>query len=61
MGEAFSVSSCVPLPTPKHTDILLAMAEVGQLGLNSETLQRYVNTHIHGTCEEAPYHLRRQL
>lgn len=43
------------------TDILLAMADVGQLGLNSETLQRYVNTHIHGTCEEAPYHLQRQL
>eukprot|EP00198_Chlamydomonas_reinhardtii_P000341 XP_001689676.1 predicted protein [Chlamydomonas reinhardtii] len=30
-------------------DVLMAMAEVGQMGLNEETLRRYVATHIHGT------------
>ncbi|GLC37916.1 hypothetical protein PLESTB_001502800 [Pleodorina starrii] len=31
------------------TDVLLAMAEVGQMGLNEEALRRYVHVHIHGT------------
>ncbi|GFR39686.1 hypothetical protein Agub_g160 [Astrephomene gubernaculifera] len=31
------------------TDVLLALAEVGQLGLNEASLRRYVHVHIHGT------------
>ncbi|GIL91148.1 hypothetical protein Vretimale_9585 [Volvox reticuliferus] len=39
------------------TDVLLAMAEVGQMGLNEEALRRYVHVHIHGTmgADEPPH------
>ncbi|KAG2444926.1 hypothetical protein HXX76_001662 [Chlamydomonas incerta] len=41
-------------------DVLMAMAEVGQTGLNEETLRRYVATHIHGTLAAEGRHEQQQ-